>query len=69
MAENQHLSFIQGSGHGGSHPHLAHEFVMSILEDRDPFPNSVQSANWTCVGIIAHESAIKGGELMRLPDF
>lgn len=69
MDENQHLSFIQGSGHGGSHPHLAHEFVMSILEDRDPFPNAPQSANWTCVGIIAHESALKGGQIMKLPDF
>ncbi|MCU0353538.1 MAG: Gfo/Idh/MocA family oxidoreductase [Cytophagales bacterium] len=69
LGENQHLSFVQGSGHGGSHPHLAHEFVMAILEDRDPFPNAVQSANWTSVGILAHESAMKGGELMHLPDF
>lgn len=69
LGENQHLSFVQGSGHGGSHPHLAHEFITAILEDRDPFPNAVQSANWTSVGILAHESAMKGGELMYLPDF
>jgi len=37
MAENKHLSFIQGSGHGGSHPHLANEFISAIVEDRDPF--------------------------------
>jgi predicted dehydrogenase len=67
--ENQHLSFLQGSGHGGSHPHMTHEFLMSIVEDRDPFPNAAQSANWTSVGILAHESAMKGGELMRIPDF
>ncbi len=67
--EAQHLSFIQGAGHGGSHPHLAHEFVMSIVEDRDSFPNAKQSANWTAVGILAHESALKGGELIRLPEF
>ena len=30
----QHLSFIQGGGHGGSHPHLVHEFVRSIVEGR-----------------------------------
>ena len=36
----QHLSFTQGGGHGGSHPHLAHEFITAILEDRDPFPNA-----------------------------
>ncbi len=67
--EHQHLSFIQGAGHGGSHPHLAHEFVSALLEGRDPFPNAVQSANWTCVGILAHQSAMKGGELIKLPAF
>ncbi|HVR76340.1 MAG TPA: Gfo/Idh/MocA family oxidoreductase [Planctomycetota bacterium] len=67
--DHQHLSFIQGGGHGGSHPHLAHEFVMSIVEDRQPFPNGPQSANWTCVGILAHDSAMKGGEIQKLPEF
>lgn len=65
----QHLSFIQGGGHGGSHPHLVHEFVSALIEDRDPWPNAPRSANWTCVGICAHESALKGGEIVRLPDF
>jgi predicted dehydrogenase len=69
MAENVHLSFIQGSGHGGSHPHLTNEFVMSIIEDRDPFPNVFQSANWTSVGILAHESAMHGGQISCLPDY
>jgi predicted dehydrogenase len=67
--EHQHLSFIQGAGHGGSHPHLAHEFISALLEDRDPFPNAVQSANWTCVGILAHQSAVAGGENIHLPEF
>jgi predicted dehydrogenase len=69
MKENKHLSFIQGSGHGGSHPHLAHEFLMAVSEDRDPFPNVFQSANWTSVGILAHESAMQGGKLIPLPDY
>lgn len=67
--DKQHLSFIQGAGHGGSHPHLVHEFVSALMENRDPFPNAVQSANWTCVGILAHESALKGGEIKKLPEF
>lgn len=67
--EHAHLSFIQGGGHGGSHPHLAHEFVASIVEDREPYPNAVRSANWTCVGLLAHESAMNGGELKKLPEF
>jgi len=27
------------------------------------------SANWTCVGICAHESALKGGAVVRLGEF
>ena len=69
LDEQQHLSFTQGAGHGGSHPHLAHEFVMSLIEDREPFPNAAQSANWTSVGILAHASALKGGEIVKIPDF
>jgi predicted dehydrogenase len=69
VGENQHLSFTQGSGHGGSHPHLVHEFLSALAAGRDPFPNARQSANWTCVGILAHESAQQGGAWQKLPDF
>jgi len=67
--DNQHLSFIQGAGHGGSHPHLVQEFLMALLDKRSPYPNAVQSANITCVGILAHDSAMEGGVIKRLPDF
>ena len=66
---NAHLSFIQGGGHGGSHPHLVHEFVSSIVERRPSFPDVYQSVNWTCAGICAHESAMRGGKRVALPDF
>ncbi|MDA1223247.1 MAG: gfo/Idh/MocA family oxidoreductase, partial [Planctomycetota bacterium] len=66
---NEHLSFTQGGGHGGSHPHLVHEFLSALLEARDPWPNARQSANWTCVGILAHESAMEGGVRKDLPDW
>lgn len=69
MAGNEHLSFTQGGGHGGSHPHLVHEFLSALLEDREPWPNAQQSANWTCVGILAHESAMAGGARKDLPAF
>jgi hypothetical protein len=59
---------FRGAGTGGSHPHLVHEFVSSVVEGRASFPDVYQSVNWTCAGICAHESAMKGGELMRLPD-
>jgi predicted dehydrogenase len=67
LAENTHLSFAQGGGHGGSHPHLAHEMLSSLVDGRDPYPNAVQSANMTCVGILAHQSALKGGQVIKLP--
>jgi predicted dehydrogenase len=67
--DEEHLSFIQGGGHGGSHPHLVHEFVSALREDRDPWPNAARSANWTCVGICAHQSAIERGKIVHLPQF
>ena len=67
--DHQHLSFTQGAGHGGSHPHLVHEFLLALADKREPFPNARQSANITCVGILAHESAMQGGKIIKLPDF
>ncbi|MBT5885390.1 MAG: gfo/Idh/MocA family oxidoreductase, partial [Planctomycetaceae bacterium] len=69
IEDADHLSFVQGGGHGGSHPHLVNEFVSALLENRDPLPNAVTSANWTCVGICAHESAMQGGQVVKLPEF
>jgi len=40
-----------------------------LIEDREPRPNAPQSANWTCVGVLAHQSAMEGGQIKRLPDF
>lgn len=68
-SKKTHLSFTQGSGHGGSHPHLAHAFAMALAENWAPFPNAKQSANWTCVGLCAHQSALKGGVIVNLPAF
>src|SRR5204863_10141345 len=66
--EQTHMSLTQGAGHGASHPHLAHEFAMALVVGREPFPNDKQSANWTCTGILAHESAMEGGAIKRLPE-
>jgi len=69
IQDAEHLSFIQGGGHGGSHPHLVNEYISALVQNRDPWPNAALSANWTCVGILAHQSALKGGEIVRLPEF
>jgi predicted dehydrogenase len=55
--------------HGGSHPHLVHEFVSSIIEERAPSIDVGAAARWTAPGIIAHDSAIRGGEPRVVPQF
>jgi len=69
IQDAEHLSFIQGGGHGGSHPHLVNEMVRALIDDREPWPNAVTSANWTCVGLCAHQSTIAGGKIVHLPKF
>jgi predicted dehydrogenase len=62
-----HLSFLQGAGHGGSHPHLVDNFLKAVQGRQPAFPDAPTSANWTLVGICAHESAMKGGERVAIP--
>jgi predicted dehydrogenase len=64
-----HLSFVQGGGHGGSHPHLVHEFVRAINEGRPSAIDSSTAANWTAAGLSAHTSALHGGEAVEIPTF
>ncbi|MDR2163946.1 MAG: Gfo/Idh/MocA family oxidoreductase [Clostridiales Family XIII bacterium] len=69
ILNKDNVSFIQGAGHGGSHPHLVQEFVASIVEGRAPLLDAATSANITAAGILGHESALKGGERIYLPEF
>jgi predicted dehydrogenase len=58
-----------GGGHHGSHPHLVHEFVMSIIENRKPWIDENLGGNITAAGICAHESAMKNGVAIEVPEF
>lgn len=69
VADEGHRSFIQGGGHGGSHPHLVNEFVSAIAEGRAPAVDHARAANWTATGIAAHLSALAGGERVEIPRF
>ena len=69
IQDAEHLSFLQGGGHGGSHPHLVHAFLSAVNGDRPALPDAATSANWTMVGLCAHESALKGGEKIIIPMF
>jgi predicted dehydrogenase len=65
--EHEHTSFIQGGGHGGSHPHLVHEFVSAIKGKRQATVDAATAANWTMTGVCAHESAMRGGDRISIP--
>ncbi|MDR3364145.1 MAG: Gfo/Idh/MocA family oxidoreductase [Clostridiales Family XIII bacterium] len=69
ILNKDNVSFIQGAGHGGSHPHLAQEFVAAAVEGRAPLLSAPVSANITAAGILGHESALRGGERIYLPEF
>ena len=60
---------VPAGGHGGSHGHLMNEFILSIIEDRKPLVDIAMSLNMTVCGIIAHQSALKGGEWMKVPQY
>ena len=56
-------------GHGGSHGYLTDEFVTALLENRSPLINIAWSLNMTVPGIIAHQSALNDGELLKVPQY
>lgn len=57
------------SGHGDSHTFLTHEFVRAVLEDRHPTVNVWEAIAYTLPGIIAHQSALRGGESLKIRDY
>ncbi len=60
---------VAAGGHGGSHGYLMDEFVTAILQDRKPLVDVAQALNMTVGGIVAHKSAMKNGELTKIPQF
>lgn len=56
-------------GHGGSHPHLVHEFVSSIVEGRPALIDARRAATFTAPGICAHTSALAEGAEVAVPDY
>ncbi len=57
------------SGHEGSHPFLTHEFIDAITHNRRPAIDVYEALAYTVPGIIAHQSALKDGELLKIPQF
>jgi hypothetical protein len=42
---------------------------MSILEKRKPLVNVAWALNMTVAGIVSHQSALKDGELLKIPQY
>jgi len=57
------------SGHHGSHTFLTHEFIDALTHGRRPAIDVYEALAYTAPGIVAHRSALRGGELMKIPDF
>jgi predicted dehydrogenase len=57
------------NGHLGSHQFLVDDFVCACVEGRQPPNNLWQAARYAVPGIVAHESAVRGGVLLEVPDF
>lgn len=60
---------VAAGHHGGASGYLMNEFITAILEDRKPLVDIVMALNMTVAGIVAHQSAMKNGELMKIPQF
>jgi predicted dehydrogenase len=60
---------VAAGAHGGSHGYLTSEFIDAILRDREPWIDVAHALNMTVAGIVAHESALKDGERLKVPQY
>jgi len=57
------------SGHDGSHSFITHEFIDSLIHNRQPKVNVYEAIAYTAPGIVGHQSALKGGDYLDIPNF
>ncbi|PPF64779.1 oxidoreductase [Clavibacter michiganensis] len=57
------------SGHEGSHHFLVDDFVRAVVDGTLPPVNAWVAARYTMPGIVAHRSALQGGERLDVRDF
>lgn len=66
--EVMHADFTP-KGHGGSHPYLVHEFISSVVENRQPVINAWEAARYMAMGVTAHKSSLRDSEWLEVPDW
>jgi len=57
------------TGHEGSHSFLTHEFIDALTHGRRPTVDVYEALAYTVPGIVAHQSALKGGEQLPIPQY
>ncbi len=57
------------TGHEGSHTFLTHEFVDALVHNRRPAIDIYESLAYTVPGIVAHNSALRKGERVKIPQY
>ncbi len=55
--------------HMNSHPYLVDDFCRAVVEEKLPPNNAWDAARYMVPGLVAHQSALKDGELLEVPDF
>jgi hypothetical protein len=60
---------MQAGGHGGSHGYLTDDFIAAILLKRRPCVDVACALNTTVAGLVAHQSAMKGGATLKIPQY
>ena len=60
---------VEPGGHGGSHGYLGDDFIDAILRGRKPRVDVIDALNMTVPGYYSHLSSMKGGELMKIPQY
>lgn len=57
------------TSHMNSHPYLIDDFCRAVVEEKLPPNNAWDAARYMVPGLVAHQSALKDGELLEVPDF
>ncbi len=56
------------NGHAGSHQFLVDDFVKAVNTSKQPPVDVWKAARYLIPGLIAHESSVRQGELLAIPD-
>ena len=59
----------RAGGHGTTEYFMVDDFIQAVLDGRQPPIDVYRSLDYSVPGLCAHQSALNGGEPVRVPDF